>query len=231
MVGAQIVLGQRGCRKQKFAKNTICLRFEGKCNARNFMNKVKLNILGLSSGQSSGSYTLILGEEKGKRKLPIVIGAFEAQAIAIEIERIVPFRPMTHDLFVNFAQTFNINITEVVIYDLVEGVFHAKLICESGFDTYEIDARTSDSIALAVRFKCPVYVNEEILQTAGVIFEDEQEEELQYAGRAESTTTKHQNELAQLSDTELEEKLNEALANEDYHTAAKIRDEIQRRKK
>jgi bifunctional DNase/RNase len=195
------------------------------------MNKVKINILGLSSGQSSGSYTLILGEENGRRKLPIVIGAFEAQAIAIEIEKIVPFRPMTHDLFVNFAQTFNISITEVMIYDLVEGVFHAKLICESGYDIYEIDARTSDSIALAVRFKCPVYVNEEILITAGVVFEDDQEEEMQYAGRTEPITTEPANQLAHVSDEELEEKLTDALNNEDYHTAAKIRDEIQRRKK
>jgi bifunctional DNase/RNase len=173
-----------------------------------------------------------LGEENGKRKLPIVIGAFEAQAIAIEIEKIVPFRPMTHDLFINFAQTFNINITEVVIYDLVEGVFHAKLICESGYDVYELDARTSDSIALAVRFKCPVYVNEEILITAGVVFEDDQEEEMQYAGRtADPIAAEPTNQLAHFTDDELEEKLNEALTNEDYHTAAQIRDEIQRRNK
>lgn len=196
------------------------------------MNKVKLNILGLSSGQSSGSYTLILGEENGKRKLPIVIGAFEAQAIAIEIEKIVPFRPMTHDLFVNFAQTFNISVYEVFIYDLVEGVFHAKLLCESGYDLYELDARTSDSIALAVRFKCPVYVNEEILITAGVVFEDDQEEEMQYAGRStDPVSAEPVNYLAHISDEELEQKLNDALMNEDYHTAAKIRDEIQRRNK
>jgi bifunctional DNase/RNase len=194
------------------------------------MNKIKLNILGLSSGQSSGSYTLILGEENGKRKLPIVIGSFEAQAIAIEIEKIIPFRPMTHDLFVNFSQVFNVHIIEVMIYDLVEGVFHAKLVCEKDGEEYEIDSRTSDSIALAVRFKCPVYVNEEILQLAGVIFDEDEESELQYTQQAQTESNPLPTGLATLSSDELEEKLTEALNAEDYHTAAKIRDELNKRK-
>lgn len=194
------------------------------------MNKIKLNILGLSSGQSSGSYTLILGEENGKRKLPIVIGSFEAQAIAIEIEKIIPFRPMTHDLFVNFSQVFNVHIIEVMIYDLVEGVFHAKLVCEKDGEEYEIDSRTSDSIALAVRFKCPVYVNEEILQLAGVIFDEDEESELQYTQQAQTESNPVPTGLATLSSDELEEKLTEALNAEDYHTAAKIRDELNKRK-
>ena len=190
-----------------------------------FMSLVKLNILGLRSGQSSGSYTLILGEENGKRKLPIVIGSFEAQAIAIEIEKIIPFRPMTHDLFVNFAQTFNIDITEVQIYDLVEGVFHAKLICEREGDAYEIDARTSDSIALAVRFKCPIYTNEAIMQEAGVTFEEDEVFDQQQA-----TPTTTQGEYSTLSTDELEAKLDEAIREEDYTRAARLRDEINKRK-
>ena len=192
------------------------------------MNKIKLNILGLSSGQSSGSYTLILGEENGKRKLPIVIGSFEAQAIAIEIEKIIPFRPMTHDLFVNFCQVFDVNIIEVMIYDLVEGVFHAKLICDKNGEEYEIDSRTSDSIPLAVRFKCPVYVNEEILQLAGVIFDEDEESELQYT--QQSQTEAKASGLSAFTSEELEEKLTEALNAEDYHKAAQIRDELNKRK-
>ncbi|MCU0338113.1 MAG: bifunctional nuclease family protein [Sediminibacterium sp.] len=140
------------------------------------MSRVKLNIVGLSSGQSNGSYTLILGEDQGRRKLPIIIGSFEAQAIAIEIEKIVPFRPMTHDLFVSFCKAFNIQITEVEIYNLIDGVFHAKLICEVDGESREIDARTSDSIALAVRFKCPIFTYEDIMESAGVIFNDEMDE-------------------------------------------------------
>jgi bifunctional DNase/RNase len=194
------------------------------------MKKVKLNILGLSSGQSSGSYTLILGEDGGRRKLPIVIGSFEAQAIAIEIEKIIPFRPMTHDLFVNFTQTFNVQILEVMIYDLVEGVFHAKMVCEQNSEIYEIDSRTSDAIALAVRFKCPVYANEEILQVAGVIFDDDEENDLQYNDNEEELASAASG-LAQFSVEELEDKLSEALSAEDYHTAAQIRDEINKRNK
>lgn len=189
------------------------------------MSFVKLNILGLSSGQSSGSYTLILGEENGKRKLPIVIGSFEAQAIAIEIEKIVPFRPMTHDLFVNFAQTFNIDIIEVQIYDLVEGVFHAKLICERESEVYEIDARTSDSIALAVRFKCPIYTTESIMQEAGVTFDDDDTFEQR------QQPAKPKSEFAEMTLDELETKLQEAIREEDYTRAARIRDEINKRKK
>lgn len=196
------------------------------------MSRVKLNIIGLSSGQSSGSYTLILGEHNGKRKLPIVIGSFEAQAIAIEIEKIIPFRPMTHDLFVSFAQTFAIDIVEVFIYDLVEGVFHAKLICEREGETYEIDARTSDSIALAVRFKCPIFTLPEIMDEAGVqldgMFDDEEEDDMDDFDLP-NLTGMH-SEFAILSIEQLEEKLEEALREEDYTKAAKIRDELKKRK-
>lgn len=190
------------------------------------MERIRLTIIGLSSGQSNGSYTLILGEEKGRRKLPIVIGSFEAQAIAIEIEKIVPFRPMTHDLFVAFAQTFSIQVLEVMIYNLVDGVFHAKLICEMEGNEYEIDARTSDSIALAVRFKCPIYTTPEIMQEAGVVFEDDPEQQEDTPQEAGKQVT----ELSDLSKEELQMKLNDALNIEDYARAAKIRDELNRRK-
>ncbi len=190
------------------------------------MSRIKLNIIGLSSGQSNGSYTLILGEDKGRRKLPIIIGSFEAQAIAIEIEKIVPFRPMTHDLFVAFCKTFNIQIIEVEIYNLIDGVFHAKLMFEVDGESREIDARTSDSIALAVRFKCPIYTYEDIMETAGVIFNDD------IINEPESETIHKQptNDLASKSKEQLETLLEDALMDEDYDKAAIIRDELNKRK-
>jgi bifunctional DNase/RNase len=194
------------------------------------MSKVKLNIVGLSSGQSNGSYTLILGEEHGKRKLPIIIGSFEAQAIAIEIEKIVPFRPMTHDLFLNFARTFGVNIIEVEIYNLVDGVFHAKLICEVDGETREIDARTSDSIALAVRFKCPIYTHEHIMAEAAMIFTEDMTEDDMIEMDEFNNESRGSNEIGRLSDEELEQKLNEALQVEDYQRAAILRDELNKRK-
>ncbi len=194
------------------------------------MSKVRLNVVGLSSGQSNGSYTLILGEERGRRKLPIIIGSFEAQAIAIEIEKIVPFRPMTHDLFVNFARTFGVNIIEVEIYNLVDGVFHAKLICEVDGDIREIDARTSDSIALAVRFKCPIFTHEHIMAEAAMIFtEDMTEDDMMETEEAFKTESKG-SEISKMSTEELEQKLQEALQIEDYQRAAMLRDELNKRK-
>jgi bifunctional DNase/RNase len=194
------------------------------------MSKVKLNIVGLSSGQSNGSYTLILGEEHGKRKLPIIIGSFEAQAIAIEIEKIVPFRPMTHDLFLNFARTFGVNIAEVEIFDLIDGVFHAKLICEVDGETREIDARTSDSIALAVRFKCPIYTHEHIMAEAAMIFTEDMTEEDMMEMDEFDNQTRESSEMDRMSDEELEQKLTEALQVEDYQRAAILRDELNKRK-
>jgi bifunctional DNase/RNase len=194
------------------------------------MSKVKLNIVGLSSGQSNGSYTLILGEEHGKRKLPIIIGSFEAQAIAIEIEKIVPFRPMTHDLFLNFARTFGVNIVEVEIYNLVDGVFHAKLICEVDGETREIDARTSDSIALAVRFKCPIYTHEHIMAEAAMIFTEDMTEDDMIEMDSFNNESRGSTDIERLSDEELEQKLTEALQVEDYQRAAILRDELNKRK-
>jgi bifunctional DNase/RNase len=193
------------------------------------MSRIKLNIIGLSSGQSNGSYTLILGEDKGRRKLPIIIGSFEAQAIAIEIEKIVPFRPMTHDLFVSFCKTFNIQIVEVEIYNLIDGVFHAKLLCEVDGEAREIDARTSDSIALAVRFKCPIYTYEDIMETAGVVFNDEMDDIISEP-EPETIPGKQTDSLASKSKEQLEKLLMEALQEEDYDKAATIRDELNKRK-
>jgi bifunctional DNase/RNase len=194
------------------------------------MSKVRLNIVGLSSGQSNGSYTLILGEEHGRRKLPIIIGSFEAQAIAIEIEKIVPFRPMTHDLFMNFARTFGVNITEVEIYNLVDGVFHAKLICEVDGDVREIDARTSDSIALAVRFKCPIYTHEHIMAEAAMIFTEDMTEDDMMESDDVKVQKSGSSEISKMSNEDLEQKLMEALQIEDYQRAAILRDELNKRK-
>jgi hypothetical protein len=195
------------------------------------MSRIKLNISGLSTGQTSGSYTLILSEDQGKRKLPIVIGSFEAQAIAIEIEKIVPFRPMTHDLFLNFCKAFDIHIHEVVIYNLHEGVFHAKMICEQNGEIREIDARTSDAIALAVRFKCPIYTYGEIMESAGVIFNDDPEEEFEESTNPTIPAKPDPNDISRLTIEQLHSKLNEAIGVEDYALAAKFRDEINRRSK
>ena len=200
------------------------------------MQKIKLEIVGLTSGQTHGSYTLILGEELGDRKLPIIIGSFEAQAIAIEIEKIVPFRPMTHDLFVSFCKTFNIEVEEAIIYNLLEGVFYSKIICRQNGQTYEIDARTSDAIALAVRFKCPIYTYTNIMDTAGIVIQDEEGEE---AGPGRSSVDepvrkpgRHtEDDLSSMAVPELEELLEKALKIEDYNRAALIRDEINKRKK
>lgn len=138
------------------------------------MKKVRLEIVGLSYSQTqSGAYALVLGESSGSRRLPIIIGGFEAQAIAIELEKMSPSRPLTHDLFKAFAQTFDINVTEVLIYNLVEGIFYAKLICTDGSREVEIDARTSDAIALAVRFNCEIYTYEFILKSAGIVLDDD----------------------------------------------------------
>src|SRR3954470_23408455 len=138
------------------------------------MKKLKLDIVGLSYSQTqTGAYALVLGEAKGKRRLPIIIGGFEAQAIAIELEKMTPSRPLTHDLFKSFAEGFDIAVSEVLVYNLVEGIFFAKIICNNGQKNVEIDARTSDAIAIAVRFNCPINTYEFILSQAGIILDDE----------------------------------------------------------
>lgn len=198
------------------------------------MKKIKLDIVGLSYSQTqSGAYALVLGEVNGRRRLPIIIGGFEAQAIAIEIEKMTPSRPLTHDLFKSFAESYNINILEVIIYNLVDGIFYAKLLCSDGKKNMEIDARTSDAIALAVRFECPIYTYEFILATAGIIIEGTDFVFLDnLEGPAEETMAapQVQSNFSSLTDDELKSKLQEALTEEAYEKAAKIRDEIARRK-
>lgn len=192
------------------------------------MEKLKLDIVGLSYSQTqSGAYALVLGESNGKRRLPIIIGGFEAQAIAIELEKMKPSRPLTHDLFKNFADEFHITVTEVIIYNLVEGIFFAKLICERESKEIEIDSRTSDAIALAVRFDCPIYTYEFVLGSAGILLEDDPTEtESEEDDLLESIV---EPSIQTYTLDELNNQLQEALINEDYESASKIRDEIQRR--
>ncbi len=200
----------------------------------NNMKKIELDIVGLSYSQTqSGAYALVLGEINGRRRLPIIIGSFEAQAIAIEIEKMTPSRPLTHDLFKSFAEAYHIAIQEIIIYNLVDGIFYSKLICNDGKKTLEIDARTSDAIALAVRFDCPIYTYEFILSSAGIVIEgnefvyleniSETPEEVKPVGTGGGG-------YATLSTEELKTKLQEALAEESYEKAAKIRDELNKRK-
>jgi bifunctional DNase/RNase len=196
------------------------------------MEKVKLEIIGLSYSQTqSGAYALVLAEAGGKRRLPIIIGGFEAQAIAIELEKMTPTRPLTHDLFKSFAQSFDIEVKEVVIYNLVEGIFYSKLICEREGQITEIDARTSDAIAIGVRFNCPVYTFESILTTAGIILEDGDKEDNLNLLEDESSEDEIEVEESpeNLSVQELENQLNEAIENEDYELASKLRDLINKK--
>ncbi len=195
------------------------------------MEKIKLEIVGLSYSQTqSGAYALVLSEVEGNRRLPIIIGGFEAQAIAIELEKMVPTRPLTHDLFKNFATSFDINVKEVIIYNLVEGIFYSKLICEQNGQILEIDARTSDAIAIGVRFKCPVYTFESILSSAGILLDDTQtNEDLIGESIEEEEPEAGSNTLESLSIDELNEQMNAAVDNEDYELASKIRDELNRR--
>ncbi|TAE38402.1 MAG: hypothetical protein EAZ51_07240 [Sphingobacteriales bacterium] len=195
------------------------------------MKKLKLDIVGLSYSQSqTGAYALVLGEVNGRRRLPIIIGAFEAQAIAIEIEKMTPSRPLTHDLFKAFADAYHISVSEVIIYNLVDGIFYAKLMCNDGKKNMEIDARTSDAIALAVRFNCPIYTYEFILASAGIVIEGTDFvilDNLEAVSEAKPTLTSN---YTAISIDELQAKLQEALNEEAYEKAAKIRDEITKRK-
>ena len=197
------------------------------------MGKVKLNVLGISYSQTqSGAYALVLSEEEGKRRIPIIIGGFEAQSIAIQIEGLTPPRPLTHDLFLNFAKSFSIELLEVHIYKLEEGVFFSKLHCDNGKKEIYIDARTSDAIALALRFKCPIYTTEEIIEKAGIILEfdgtEEESEKVKASDKPESES-RDTGLYSKMSLAELKTLLEEAVNNEDYEKASKIRDEIKKR--
>jgi len=200
------------------------------------MKKVRLDIVGLSYSQTqSGAYALVLGESSGSRRLPIIIGGFEAQAIAIELEKMSPSRPLTHDLFKSFAKTFDINITEVLIYNLVEGIFYAKLICHDGHREVEIDARTSDAIALAVRFNCEIFTYEFILKSAGIVLDDaiEPTDNSMISTEVEDSPTpaSGSDDYKSKSNEELKNMLQTALEDEQYEMASKIRDELNQRKK
>ena len=196
------------------------------------MEKIKLEILGLSPSQSqSGSFALVLGEEYGNRRLPIIIGMFEAQAIAIEIEKIVPNRPMTHDLFKQFAKNFGFTVREIVISDLREGIFFARIVCSDGVQETVVDARPSDAIAIGIRFGVSIFTYEAILSEAGIIASvDEEEEEQEELVRTSNRSPRALGEqLKEMTVDELQKILDEALGNEEYERAAKIRDEISKR--
>ncbi|MBL7110723.1 MAG: bifunctional nuclease family protein [Bacteroidales bacterium] len=195
------------------------------------MDKLRLEIIGMSYSQSqSGAYAIILGEQEGKRRLPIIIGSFEAQAIAIEIEKIKTPRPLTHDLFKSFAETFHINITEVIINKFSEGVFYAVLICSDGQTEREVDSRTSDAIALALRFNCPIFTYENIMVAAGIIMEEETSESVHPEVEQDIPTTL-EDDLTVYTITELKQLLKKAVESEEYEKASKIRDEITKRKR
>lgn len=191
------------------------------------MRRIELDIVALSHSMTqSHNYAVVLGERKGQRRLPIVIGSFEAQAIAVAMERMVPNRPLTHDLFKSTLDTFDILLKEVVINNLLDGIFYARLICVREGELFEIDSRTSDAIAMAVRFECPIYTYDFILEAAGVVLEEQEDGSLrsaQVVGNLDSDA------IETLSMDTLQGKLQEVLEAEDYEMAAKIRDEIKRR--
>ena len=207
------------------------------------MEKIKLNVLGISYSQTqSGAYALVLSEEEGNRRIPIIVGGFEAQAIAIELEGLTPPRPLTHDLFKKFSDSYGIRLLEVNIHKLDEGVFFANILCDNGAHKITLDARTSDAIALALRFHCPIYTTEEIVEKAGIVLDFETG-----TGTEQSKENKAPEEIVEkpeksvkrniypgLSENTMEELkalLAEAVANEDYEKASEIRDEINRRSK
>lgn len=191
------------------------------------MEKVRLDIIALShSVTQSHNYAVILGEQQGKRRLPIVIGGFEAQAIAVAMENMTPNRPLTHDLFKNTLDSFDIQLEEIIINNLLDGIFYAQLVCQQNGRTLLIDARTSDAISLAVRFQCPIYTYEFILESAGVILEEETT-----PGEGAAVSKPKSPSLESMSIEALEALLQESLEKEDYEKAAIIRDIIHSKKK
>ncbi|MDD4644945.1 MAG: bifunctional nuclease family protein [Bacteroidales bacterium] len=189
-------------------------------------SKVKLRVMGLTFSQTqTGSYALVLAEESGKKRIPIMIGAFEAQAIALFLEELKPPRPLTHDLFLSFSRAYGVELQEVMINKLEEGIFYSELVFVHDDEITRIDSRTSDAVALALRFKCPIYTSESIIEKAGIILEDKADDEKDIEDKLDEDADSI--ELKSLS--ELEELLAQAIANEDYETASQIRDEMKRR--
>lgn len=202
------------------------------------MDKVRLSVLGLSYSETqSGAYALVLAEENGDRRIPIIIGAFEAQAIAIELEGLKPPRPLTHDLFLQFANAFKIEVLEVNIFKLEEGVFFSNLVLKHDKNNVIIDSRTSDAVALALRFKCPIYTSNEVIEKAGIIIEFGKESDKPASEEEKTTESKtapakksaKQAPFSKFELAELEEMLQKAIRDEDYEKASNIRDEINRR--
>lgn len=186
--------------------------------------KIRLNILGLSYSQTqTGAYALILGEEEGKRRLPVIIGTAEAQAIAVQLEGLKPFRPLTHDLFLNISIAFHIDLIEVNIIKLEEGVFYSELVCRRDDSKIKIDSRTSDAIALALRFQCPIYTKEGILEKAGIFIDEK-------TGKFKSSAEKYEESSPKEKTVEeLKKLMSDAINEEDYETASIIRDELKTR--
>jgi bifunctional DNase/RNase len=199
------------------------------------VKKIQLEILGLSSSQSqTGSFALVLGEKDGNRRLPIIIGMFEAQSIAIQIEKINPNRPLTHDLFKSFAEQVGVTVQEVMISDLKEGVFYSKIVCSDGTKEFDLDARPSDAIAIGLRFNVPIYTVESVLSEAGIILSDleDEEEESEETAEPKAETKPAAAKKEKINETSVEDlnkMLEDALAKEDYEKAAKIRDELAKR--
>ena len=195
------------------------------------MKRVKLKVMGISYSQTqSGAYALILLEENGDRRIPIIIGGFEAQAIVIKLENLDPPRPLTHDLFKKFADEFNISIIEVMIYKLEEGVFFSKLVCNNGEKEYSIDSRTSDAVALALRFSCPIFISEDILEKAGITVSPTDTETAQ-TNEVDNIFETESSKYDSYTDEELFKMIDESVKTEDYERAAAVRDEIEKRKK
>lgn len=197
------------------------------------MQKIRLNILGLSVSQTqSGAYALVLAEENGERRIPIIIGPVEAQAIAIQLEGLKPPRPLTHDLIKNMAMAFDIALLEVTIYKLEEGIFYSELLCEMNGKEINIDSRTSDAVALALRFRCPIYTTEEILKKSGIILDLENEDSpVRNISDKDDFAEQDVSTYSQYSAKELNDMINEAIQHEDYEKASIIRDELKKRKK
>lgn len=199
------------------------------------MEKIELKVVGLSYSQTqTGAYALILKEKSGKRRLPIIIGGAEAQAIAIPLEKMTPSRPLTHDLFKSFLDNFDVKMHEVIIYNLVEGIFFAKIICEQNKKKFEIDARSSDAVAIALRCEKPIYTHDFILSSAGIIIDSEDSnadgDDIEEFSTSDISTTSVGN-VEGKSTEDLEKELDTALEREEYEKASRLRDEIKKRKK
>jgi len=198
---------------------------------------IKLKVIGISYSQTqSGAYALILGEEDGERRIPIIIGGFEAQAIVIKLENLEPPRPLTHDLFKSFADACGVSVDHILINKLREGIFFSQIICTGGLKDFTIDSRTSDAVALALRFGCPIYIVPSILEEAGIIMTSNPEEEgtdqkHHTKSLIEEPSSYRSNEYEDYADDELPDLLADAIKREDYEQAAAIRDEMERRKK